>query len=149
MKELLEHIMRILQPLLDPTAVEAVEGDLKRQMIQLLTEAFGFRARCYPPNGTRYEIVQFHPGDTFDPNTMEPHSIFANRIPVPCDGKLRTVKLCVHGAMIVHTISEELSGPWKIKALSQPFLSYNDSRPGGDFGGELISDKAIVILEDE
>jgi hypothetical protein len=141
--------MNLLGPLLDTGTLGRTKRDLDDQFTELFSKALHFRAGCFPPDGTRYEIMHYKPGDTFDSNVMEAQGVAGNPIPVPNDGKTRHIKLCVHGLMIAHRVQETLSGLEKIKDLSQAFIVRgNNAGVSVVGGGNVVSEKAIVVLDE-
>ncbi|KAL4882516.1 hypothetical protein BJY04DRAFT_41847 [Aspergillus karnatakaensis] len=147
-KELQQHTLELLSPLLDPGKLTNKKSDILRVLGHFYLEAFTFRARCLPPDGTRYEIIQFQPGDLFDSKTMEAQDVTGKGLTELEHGTKRRVKLCVHGVVVAHrdeTLkAEELQ---TLKSISQPFLP---SRPRGRnrrASGDFITGKAIVVVE--
>ncbi|KAL4786835.1 hypothetical protein BJX76DRAFT_320354 [Aspergillus varians] len=114
---------------------------LKRQTRTLFLHALNLRASCYPHNGTRYQLTQFKPGHIYDPHTMRAEDEFGAIVHVPKDRQQCRIKVCVHGLMRAHSVQENTTGLSLIKELSQPFLQE------GNANGQMISDKAAVILE--
>ncbi|OKL63610.1 hypothetical protein UA08_00509 [Talaromyces atroroseus] len=147
-EELQAHITALLDPLLNPSELEKQEVNFHRELRDLLSSAFSFRSRCFPVGGTRYEVIQFQPGERFDPTMMEAQDATGNLVPIPKDKKNCTIKLCVHGLIVAHTdpIQESSSGLQKVKQLSQPFQASKRQGVRGATAGEVISGKAIVIL---
>ncbi|KAE8322198.1 hypothetical protein BDV39DRAFT_218877 [Aspergillus sergii] len=143
-EELQTHIMALLDPLLDPVQLQTQEMGIHRELKALLSEVLSWRARCCPADGIRYEVVQFKPGQLFDPGLMEAQDAAGNRVPVP--NRRCPITLCVHGLVMAHTIQMESSGLQKIKELSQPFQTPHTQNEKKPTGGEIISGKAIVIL---
>ncbi|KAL4928280.1 uncharacterized protein BDV17DRAFT_99852 [Aspergillus undulatus] len=155
--ELQSYTMALFDPLLDPSLLQLKERDLLREMGPLFRDLFSFRAQCFAPDRVRFEVLQFSPGDRFDPDMMEAQDKTGMRVGVPERGA--TVKLCVHGTVVAHRVQDKgVSAMQKIKLLSQPFLSLGAESGGKDgrrpgrpsirASGEMLSDKAIVILND-
>ncbi|KAL4999864.1 hypothetical protein BDV10DRAFT_163954 [Aspergillus recurvatus] len=147
-KELQIYTMKLLDPLLDPVKLTAIEKDLLRTMDHIFSGTFSFRARCLAPDGIRYEVIHFEPGESFNSVTMEAQDVTGKQLSGQERGKKLLIKLCVHGTVVAHRVQEtETEGLHKLKLLSQPFLL--PSNPQGRRGrtvGELVSDKAIVML---
>lgn len=148
-EELQTHIMALLDPLLDPVKVGKKDIDIHRQLRALLFQALSFRSRCFPPDSIRYEVIQFQPGQCFDPAMMEAQDAAGNRVSVPTANKKRYIKLCVHGLIVAHTVQENSSGLQRIKELGQPFETSGAQKEGRTETGTIIGDKAIVILQDK
>jgi hypothetical protein len=147
-EELQTHIMALLDPLLDPVKLVKKDTDIHRQLRGLLFGAFSFRSRCFPTDSIRYEVIQFQPGQCFDPATMEAQDVAGNRVSVPADKK-RYIKLCVHGLIVAHTFQGGSSSLQRIKELGQPFQTSEAQKEGDTKTGKIIGDKAIVILQSE
>jgi hypothetical protein len=147
-EELQTHIMALLDPLLNPVELETKEKDIHRELRGLLSRAYYFRAQCFPTDGIRYEVIQFKPGERFDPAMMEAQDAAGNPVSVPTGSTKYSIKLCVHGLIVAHTIQESSSGLQKIKELSQPFQTSETKKGRSIKTGEIISGKAIVILQD-
>ncbi|KAL4815501.1 hypothetical protein BDW67DRAFT_164119 [Aspergillus spinulosporus] len=147
-KELQIYTINLLDPILDPAKLTLNEKDLLREMDHLFSETFFFRARCLAPDGIRYEVIHFEPGEPFDSATMEAQDATGKQIQGQEKGKKLLIKLCVHGTVVAHRVQEtETDGLQKLKLLSQPFLQPSKSRArSGVTVGEVASDKAIVIL---
>ncbi|KAL2808862.1 hypothetical protein BJX63DRAFT_16423 [Aspergillus granulosus] len=149
-EELQHHTMDLLGPLLDPAKLELNQRDLLRIMGQLFSQTFSFRARCLAPDGIRYEVIHFEPGEPFNPDTMEAQDVTGRHLPSPAkDTKQQSIKLCVHGMVVAHRVQtpSRTSTPQLLNAISQPFLSSQPRAHGGATAGELISGKAIVLLD--
>lgn len=114
---------------------------LKRQARTLFGHALNLRASCYPHSGTRYQLVQFKPGHIYDPQIMQAEDESRAPISIPEDGGKRRIKACMHGLMKACSVREKATGLSLIKELTQPFLLE------GGIEGQIISDKAAVILE--
>ncbi|KAL4982663.1 hypothetical protein BDW68DRAFT_50847 [Aspergillus falconensis] len=147
-KELQIYTMKLLDPLLDPAKLRPNEKDLLRVMDHLFFGTFSFRARCLAPDGIRYEVIQFEPGESFNPVTMEAQDVTGKQPPGQESGKKLLIKLCVHGTVVAHRVQEtETDGLHKLKLLSQPFFLPSKPRArSGRTVGEVVSDKAIVML---
>lgn len=141
-EELRLEIMCLLSPLIRD---DSESKNLNRWWRKLFEDALRFRVRCYPPAGTRYEIVQYKPGDFFDPEVMEVHDAAGIPVHMADDGEKHHVKLCMHGLIKSYTVDEVSSGIDLIKELSQPFYPEGVRHGGKD--GETITSKAIVMLE--
>lgn len=148
-EELQTHIMALLDPLLNPVKLSDKDIDLDRQLRDLLLQALSFRSRCFPTEGIRYEVIQFQPGQCFDPETMEAQDVAGNLVPVPTANKKHYIKLCVHGLIVAHTFTESSSGLQRIKDIGQPFQTLEAKEKGPIETGKIIGDKAIVILQDK
>ncbi|KAL2832669.1 hypothetical protein BJY01DRAFT_100171 [Aspergillus pseudoustus] len=148
-EELQLHTMDLLNPLLDPTKLEANQKDLIRSMNQLFSQSLLFRAQCLPPKGIRYEVVHFEPGEPFNSDLMEAQDVTGNRVSSPPSGSKCSIKLCVHGIVVAHKARETSTqdGLQKLKALSQPFFSSRTRSRNSETDGELISGKAIVMID--
>ncbi|KAL4819765.1 hypothetical protein BDW67DRAFT_181482 [Aspergillus spinulosporus] len=133
------ELLRILSPIIRQTDVNA---QLRRQLRTLFRHALYLRARCYPCTGTRYQLLQFRPGDIYDSRVMRAENEVGAIVDVPNDGVQRRIKVCVHGLMKGLQVQETLSGSELIQSLSQPFI-LEDERTDG----KVISDRAAVILE--
>ncbi|KAL2869533.1 uncharacterized protein BJX67DRAFT_379084 [Aspergillus lucknowensis] len=147
-KELQNYTMELLDPLLNPTKVAPNKKDILREMNYLFSDTFSFRARCLAPNGIRYEVIQFEPGEPFDPVTMETQDATGMQLS-PQDGdQIPAIKLCVHGMVVAHRVREpETEGLHKLKQLSQPFLVSSKSQALSEkTDWEMVGDKAIVML---
>jgi hypothetical protein len=127
-----EHIQfgffNIMAPLLHS---EDVSDHLKHQTRTLFRHAITLRASCYSHKRTRYQLMQFKPGDVYDPQTMRAEDEVGAIVPVPEDGRQRHIKVCVHGIMKAYSVRENAAG-----------LGL-----GTDTQGRIISGKAAVILE--
>lgn len=147
-KELQIYTMKLLDPFLDSAKLTPNEKDLLREMGHLYSETFSFRARCFAPDGIRYEVIHFEPGESFDSVTMEVQDALQEQIQDQERDKKLLIRLCVHGTVVAHKIQEtETEGLHKLKLLSQPFLQPSESRAhSGRTVGEVVSDKAIVML---
>ncbi|KAL4864780.1 hypothetical protein BDV12DRAFT_7609 [Aspergillus spectabilis] len=132
------ELLRLIAPFI---RISNVDRHVKRQLHTLLGHALNLRAKCYPHKGTRYQLVQFAPGHVYDPLYMRAENNLGVTVPVPKDGHVRRIKVCVHGLIKAHSMQETSSGVDLIHDLSQPFLLQSEA------GGELVSDKAVVILE--
>ncbi|KAL3473916.1 hypothetical protein BJX99DRAFT_188759 [Aspergillus californicus] len=132
------ELLRLLAPFIRSADVD---GLVKRQLHTLFEHALQLRARCYPHRGIRYQIVQFAPGQVYDSRIMRVENNVGARVPVPDDGKVRRIKVCMHGLIKAHSVQETASGVGLIDELSQPFLLSCET------DGQLVSDKAVVILE--
>ena len=67
------------------------------------------------------------------------------------DTKPLRIKLCVHGSIIAHTVSESSSAGFdRIRDWSQPFITEAENRDSHNYlpKGKLASQKACVILEE-
>jgi hypothetical protein len=144
------ELLRLLSPLIESSRMEIFDKDIRSALNRVFTRAFHFRARCVPPRGTRYELIQIKAGDIFDPQYMEAQrpdgciqSVFS--------GKEHRVKICVHGCLVSHVIADEPFGGETCRSISQPFGSaYEGGRSTEKkLRGVLKSGKAIVVLEDD
>jgi hypothetical protein len=144
------ELLQLLSPILEASKMEIFGKDIRTSLNRAFTDAFQFRARCVPPRGTRYELMQVKPGDIFDPEYMEAQRSDGSVFPIP-RGKARCVKVCVHGCLISHVIEDEALEGDSYSTVSQPFVSAHEKE--NLFQSEkrviLKSGKAIVILEDE
>ncbi|KAL2831284.1 hypothetical protein BJY01DRAFT_254359 [Aspergillus pseudoustus] len=123
---------------------QGVGTQLQRQLRTMLRHAIHLRAACYPARRIRYELVQFAPGSVYDPQSMQAEDEVGRSITIPDDGRTtRFVKVCVHGLIRAHSISETASGRKLVEALSCPFLAAT----GPAEGGRMVSGKATVILK--
>ncbi|KAL4773381.1 hypothetical protein BDW60DRAFT_206191 [Aspergillus nidulans var. acristatus] len=95
-EQLLFELLRILAPFIRQTDVDV---QLKRQLRTLFRYALYLRARCYPCTGTRYQLLQFRPGDIYDSRAMRAEDEVGAAADVPHDGVQRRIKVCVHGLM--------------------------------------------------
>lgn len=120
---------------------KGIDGRLKRQIRTLFSHALNLRASCYPHSGTRYQLVQFRPGHLYDPQIMRAEDESRAAVRVPADGRQRRIKACMHGLTKAYSVQEKAAGLSLIQELSQPFLLESDTE------GQIISDKAAVILE--
>ncbi|KAL4919238.1 hypothetical protein BDW62DRAFT_200117 [Aspergillus aurantiobrunneus] len=132
------ELLRLLAPFIQ---TEDANRHLRRQLRTLFGHAIQLRARCYPHKGTRYQLVQFPPGQMYDSRIMRAEDSVGATIPVPDDGQMRRIKVCMHGLMRAHSVQETTSGLSLIDELSQPFLLDSET------DGQLVSYKAAVILE--
>ncbi|KAF3384722.1 hypothetical protein F1880_001923 [Penicillium rolfsii] len=139
------QFLELLSPLLDHRELADMRYQLERDLKILFTDAFKDRSRLFAPNGVQFELVQFKPGVTFDPNYMRVQGESAT-IFTPPDDKICRIKACIHGCLVKHGEKEPLDMD-VIKMLSQPFIGSEASQP--TTSGTLMSDKAIVILEDQ
>ncbi|GFF99617.1 hypothetical protein IFM53868_10377 [Aspergillus udagawae] len=98
---------------------EDVSDHLKHQTRTLFRHAITLRASCYPHKRTRYQLVQFKPGDVYDPQTMRAEDEVGAIVPVPEDGRQRHIKVCVHGIMKAYSVRENAAGLGMIKELSR------------------------------
>lgn len=149
-KELQHHTIQMLGPLLDPQKLEATREDLLRVMEHLFLHAFSFRAQCLAPDGVRYEVIQFRPGEPFNHDTMEAHDTTDNQYQLSdlTNGTRRRIKLCVHGMVVAHRFQDsQVEGLHKLKAIGESFLGSNNTPGRGVAGGEIVTEKAIVILD--
>ncbi|KAL4941933.1 hypothetical protein BDV06DRAFT_212233 [Aspergillus oleicola] len=137
-KQLEFELVRLITPFI---RTEDVKRHIKRQLHKLLVHALQLRARCYPHKGTRYQLIQFAPGQVYDTRFMRAEDNVGATIQVPQDGQVRRIKVCMHGLMKAHSVRETASGVGLINELSQPFLLDSDT------DGHLVSDKATVLLE--
>ncbi|KAL6229954.1 hypothetical protein BDW75DRAFT_223912 [Aspergillus navahoensis] len=147
-KELQIYTMKLLDPLLDPAKLTPHEKDILRVMDHLFSGTFSFRARCLAPDGIRYEVIHFEPGESFNSVIMEAQDVTGKQLPVQERGKKLPIKLCVHGTVVAHRVQEtKAEGLHKFKLLSQPFLLPSKPRArSGRTVGEVVSDKAVVML---
>ncbi|OJJ04016.1 hypothetical protein ASPVEDRAFT_136404 [Aspergillus versicolor CBS 583.65] len=149
-KELQQYTIEVLGPLLDPAKLRVIKDDLFRVMHNLFLQAFSFRAKSLPPDGVRYEVIQFNPGEPFNHETMEAHDTTDNQYLLSDldNGTRRQIKLCVHGMVVAHRLQDgEPEGLRKVKAIGEAF-SASRNRPGsGLAGGDIVTKKAIVILD--
>ncbi|KAJ5645634.1 hypothetical protein N7507_011645 [Penicillium longicatenatum] len=142
------QFMELFSPLLDLQEFEDIKDQIKRDLEIIFTGAFKARARFVPPLGARYELVQFKPGDKFDPAYMQVQGASSKPISVPSDGSVYRIKACVHGCLIEHSAKKKLSYADMLQVLSQPLIG-DDERFDITEKGVLKSDRAIIILEDE
>ncbi|KAL5341916.1 hypothetical protein BJX70DRAFT_10371 [Aspergillus crustosus] len=150
-QELENHTLTLLSPLLDLEKLSVFKKDISRVMRRLLDQAFSFRVRCLAPDGVRYEILHFQPQDLFNPDMMEIEDALGNESPEAAKSKAtgsqRRIKLCVHGAVVAHTHQKQTPpGLQGLKDISQPFLRSEHHGRYGKTTGELVSGKAIVVL---
>ncbi|OOQ87552.1 hypothetical protein PEBR_15545 [Penicillium brasilianum] len=146
-EEVQGELLRLLSPLIESSKLELYDMDIRTALKQLFTRAFHFRARCVPPRGTHYELIQVKAGDMFDPRYMEAQRPDGTIQSIP-SGKAYRVKVCVHGCLVSHTFEEPFDGK-SCSKISEPFMSLYDESMGKKLGGVLRSRKAIVILEDD
>jgi hypothetical protein len=144
------ELLRLLSPLIDASKMGIFDKDIRAALNRVFTTAFHFRARCVPPKGTRYELVQVKAGDIFDPQYMEAQRPDGCIQAVP-SGKTHRVKVCVHGCLVSHVIEDEPFDEESRSTISQPFVSAyeRDRSSEKKLRGVLKSGKAIVILEDD
>ncbi|KAL3454208.1 hypothetical protein BJX65DRAFT_262998 [Aspergillus insuetus] len=121
--------------------MKKVSRQLQRQLTILFRHAVTLRAACYPGKGIRYQLVQFLPGAVYDAEIMDAQTDAGRPVQIPADGGRRFIKVCVHGLLKAHSISETVSGVKLIEQLSCPFLSVDYA------DGEVVSEKATVILQ--
>lgn len=149
-KELQQYTMEVMEPLLDPAKLKAINDDLFRVMRNLFLQAFSFRAKSLPPDGVRYEVIQFSPGEPFNHETMEAHDTTDNQYQLSDldNGTRRRIKLCVHGMVVAHPLQDsQADGLHKLKAIGEAFIA-SKNRPGtGLAAGDIVTEKAIVILD--
>ncbi|RAH42838.1 uncharacterized protein BO95DRAFT_516795 [Aspergillus brunneoviolaceus CBS 621.78] len=143
-QEVQDAFMKIFAPVLDPTEPEGVELNLAGSLEQLLTDAFLFRAKCFPVRGTRYELAHFKPGDVFDPDIMKVAETGGQLVPKCRDEGLYRVRVCTHGAMMLHRVDETSFGVDAVESLGQAFAEGGIASAAE---GRLISAKASVILQ--
>ncbi|KAJ5088398.1 hypothetical protein N7456_012014 [Penicillium angulare] len=141
------QFLELLSPLFDHQELEDMRHQIERDLRVLFTGAFKTRSRLFAPTGFRFQLVQFKPGVEFDPEYMRVQRESATVSKSP-DNKLHRVKACIHGCLLKYSEQEEplTLDTDVIKRLSQPLGRSETSQPTGS--GTLMSDKAIVILED-
>ncbi|KAJ5295673.1 hypothetical protein N7508_010494 [Penicillium antarcticum] len=139
--------LKLCNPFLDEAMLANINSDIQEALNLFLTDAFHFRARCVPPNGSHYEFVQFEPGDLFDPNFMEAREVDGTLVSVS-DENLYLVKLCVHGCLVSHARDGNSVDAITSRTLAQAFVSTMDEGIGTTAGGTLKTMKAIVLLGD-
>lgn len=144
------EFLRLLSPLIETSKMKTFDKDIRAALNRVFTGAFHFRARCVPPRGSRYELMQVKAGDIFDPEYMEAQRPDGRIQPVP-SGKVRRVKVCIHGCLVSHVIEDESFDGGSCSTISQSFVSVyeRDQAIEKKLGGVLKSGKAIVILEDD
>ncbi|CRG87919.1 hypothetical protein PISL3812_04941 [Talaromyces islandicus] len=144
------ELLRLLSPLIEASKMKIFDKDIRTALDRVFTRAFHFRARCVPPKGARYELLQIKAGDIFDPEYMEAQTPDGSIQSVP-SGKVCRVKLCIHGCLVLHVIENESFDEESRSTISQPFLSVYDRDQAVEkkLEGVLKSGKAIVILEDD
>lgn len=150
------EFLQLLTPLIEASKMEIFDKDIRTALNRVFTTAFHFRARCVAPRGTRYELMQVKAGGVFDPEYMEaqrPDGCIIQSVP-SSRGKVRRVKVCIHGCLVSHVIEDEPSsydGGESCSTISQQFVSVyeNDQTVEKKLRGALKSGKAIVILEDD
>jgi hypothetical protein len=146
-KELQLRTMDLLDPILDPVPLEENRKDLLRAIDHLFSQAFSFRAKCLSPDGVRYQVIHFEPGEPFNPVLMEAQDATGTQLSSPAQGTEQPIELCVHGIIVAHRNQEpDTGGMQKLNAMGQPFMSPKSRARNGTTDGELISGKAIVLL---
>ncbi|KAH8700710.1 hypothetical protein BGW36DRAFT_134665 [Talaromyces proteolyticus] len=150
-ERLRDEFMELFEPFIDITLLKRSNRDQKLQdhLINLFKDAIYLRAMCFPPSGTRYEMIHYKPSDLYQPDLMKVSNDHMQMIR-PDNKALSHIKLCVHGSIVSHRVQEtSFSGVDKIRDLTTSFVQksdYND-RIVEHWGQELISDKATVIFE--
>lgn len=147
-EDIQSHFLELIGPLLDLQELEDIKDQVNRDLGIIFTGAFKARARFVPPRGARYELIQFKPGDKFDPAYMQVQGATSTAIHVPSNGSVYRIKACIHGCLVEHSVKKEPSDAEKLLLLSQPLIADDEGFDITD-KGSLKSDKAIVILEDE
>lgn len=117
---------------------------LERDLELLFTRAFKTRSRFFAPTGVQFELVQFKPGTTFNADYMRVQEEPMTTLASPGD-KIYCIKACIHGCLLKHSKKEPIDED-EIKMLGQPFIASETSQ--STISGNLMSDKAVVILED-
>ncbi|KAJ5161065.1 hypothetical protein N7492_006457 [Penicillium capsulatum] len=141
--------LTFFSPLLNPSKLERLRGDVERTLKRVFTNAFQLRAQLVPPKGQRYELIQFRPGTLFNPEYMSPQTTINNHVS-PVEAKGQKVKICVHGCLVSHEIEEEPSEGEALKTITQSFI-YSGQEDGlacNSMKGVLKSEKSVVILDD-
>lgn len=137
----------LLSPLIEASKMEIFEKGIRAALNQVFTVAFHFRARCVPPKGTQYELMQVEAGDLFDPEYMVAQGPDGCIQSVPSE-KAHRVKLCVQGCLISYVIDDEPCAGALCSTISQPFISAGRRRAIEKKQRKVLkSRKAIVILD--
>lgn len=153
-KLLMVDIMNLFRPLLDDALLQKSQDDepLRKCLKDLFCDAIELRASYFPPPGTRYELIQYKPGTIYDPQLMQVQPIPIENLKIPPNAsKPLRIKLCVHGSIIAHTVSETSSAGFdRIRDWSQPFIEEAENKGSDDipWKGKLAGQKASVILEE-
>lgn len=141
------QFLELLRPITDAGELEEIKHHVERDLGSLFTDAFKVRARFVPPTRCRYQIMQFKPGDFFDPDYMEIDAATAKDNATVPSSSSQKIKFCIHGCLLEHSSSvTEDSGTEVPHSLSRPFIQ-NDEHISPTGKGILKGDKAIVILE--
>lgn len=142
-EELKVEVNDLLRPIIN---VDDKDKELENLWSQLFSRTLSFRARCYPPDGMRLQLLQYTPGTIYDEATMEAQEETCAPVQVAENEGHHRVKLCVQGLLVSYTVNEVPSGMDHIKELSQPFMADPPCRDDPARGRSVIK-KAVVILE--
>ncbi|KAJ5263551.1 hypothetical protein N7478_011156 [Penicillium angulare] len=147
-EEVKSEFLCLIDPLFEASKMEIFDKGIQAALNQVFAEAFRFRARCVPPKGTRYELMQVKEGDMFDPEYMVAQGPDGSIRSIPSEKAYR-VKLCVHGCLISYVMDDESFDGALCSTISQAFISADGK--GRSFENKqkkvLKSEKAIVILD--
>lgn len=143
------ELLKIFSPLLETSKFESFGKDIQNALNRVFTKAFHFRARCVPPRGTRYELIQIRAGDIFEPRYMKAQRPDGSIVSVP-SGETHRVKVCVHGCLVSHEFEERSLNGESADTITQSFVlaKQSDRVTNNVARGVLKSGKAVVILED-
>lgn len=142
-------IFEILCPLFAPRTQEKDIMEIKRSMETLCKQAFEFRASLLLHDLRKYEMVLYKPGDLFHPGTMEAYTTDGDEVELEDDRVERHIKLCMHGLIMEYddaNDTESVEGKQdSTKTLGKEFIVREN---GIRDDGKLVTDKAVVILEE-
>ncbi|PCG93886.1 Hypothetical protein PENO1_081320 [Penicillium occitanis (nom. inval.)] len=153
-KLLVADMMNLFRPFLHNALLQRSQHDepLRTCLKDLFCDAIELRASYFPPPGTRYELLQFKPDTIYASQLMQIQPIPMENLKIPPNAsKPLHIKLCVHGCIIEHTVSETSSvGFDRIRDWSQPFIEEAENKDIENIlrKGKLASQKASVILEE-